>query len=222
MTEENLDYFHEIFIQAVSQVEPAYIRTYYNEMDMVLQFVESESQRRNLEAFRIGDSIVKSGERIFCYELYHQLRLLMQEHPTRFGNTVLQGELRKHQIMPLIHRMGLQALSGDFTPDFLLHTPGNAEDHAFVIEVKTIRSLNYRQLAADISKIAEFIEYYRYQRGIFLSINTGADNLRQLVTNCWLLREIPNIREIASQIDIVGRADEHSPTISFKLSEIIT
>ncbi|MCO5948570.1 hypothetical protein NAF19_16845 [Mucilaginibacter sp. RT5R15] len=221
MTETNLNLFRSLFLQAVSQVGAAYMRTIYGEVDLILQEVQGEAHRQHIEHNRIGDDLVKNGERIFCYELYHQLRTLLEQYPQAFEGVYLQGELRKYQVLPMLQMMGLEALSGNFIPDFLLHSPGDSSEHPYVIEVKTDRFLSYGQLAADISKLVEFIDRYGYQRGMFLSVNTSADFLRLTVTDCQLLRQIPHIAQYATQIDIVGRHDENSPVTCFNLAEII-
>jgi hypothetical protein len=221
MSPENLNLFRTLFLQAVNNVGPAYMRTIYGEMDMILQFVEHEAQRQHIEKHMIGDNLVKTGERIFCYELYHQLRLLMDRHPEQFAGVYLQGELRKYQVLPMLDQMGLVALSSNFMPDFLLHTPGNADDHPYVVEVKTDRFLRCEHLAADISKLVEFITRYGYQRGIFLSVNISSADLRRTLTECTLLRNLPRIGEVAGQIDIIGRENENTPATFFNFGELI-
>ena len=116
---------------------------------------------------RIGDAIVQTGERMFCYEFYHQLRNLLDEHRQIFQNVHLQGELQKVQIITLLERYELQALSGNFIPDILLHSPGTAEFHPYVIEAKADRFLSWEDIGDDLSKISEFMTRYHYQRGIF-------------------------------------------------------
>ncbi len=217
MTEERLNRFFVLFIDSVNNVAASYIRTVYGEMEMVAQML-NHYERRNL----VGNDLIKTGERIFCYELYHQLRMRMDaENPNIFNNVFLQGELRKHQLEPLLDRFGLRRLSYNFIPDLLLHSPGNADEHPYVIEIKTTRFLAEPELADDIEKIAEFICNYDYQRGVFLGINLSIETLTTMIINSERIIQIPRIQEIKNRITIAVRENENIQTQHQLLSEII-
>ena len=221
MTQAHLDIFLGLFVDAVDHVGPEYMRTLYGDMDNVLHLMQNEAQRRAIDRFVIEDNLVKTGERIFCYELYHQLRLRMSPMADLFNRVYLQGELRKSQIMPLLDRMDLEPLSGNYIPDFLLHTPGSADDHPYVIEVKTDRFLSYPQVTADIKKIVEFLTLYHYQRGIFLSINTSNAFIANHIRANNTLNAIPGIAALAERIYIVNRENEYVSSTCRLLSEFL-
>jgi hypothetical protein len=64
-------------------------------------------------------------ERVYCYELYHQLRLLLgDDFPYK-----LDGELDKR---------GHAIISDGKKPDFVIHVPGEMGQNLVVIEVKTV------------------------------------------------------------------------------------
>jgi hypothetical protein len=100
-------------------------------------------------------------ERVYCYELYHQLRMLMEEHGGLAG-CVLSGEIDK-QGHPVIRQCA---------PDFMFHNPGRMEN-LVVVEVKPI--------SADIDgvrKDRETLEYFLspevgYEAGIELVYGDG-------------------------------------------------
>lgn len=221
LTNSELNTFHNLLIDAINNVAPAYLSTHYNEARDVIAHT-SGNQRNALRSKVIGDAIVQTGERVFCYELYHQLRMLMDQHQQVFQNVYLQGELKKMQILHLVERLGLEPLSSAFIPDFLLHSPSVAEEHPFIIEVKTDRSLSWEDIAADLSKIAEFMTRYHYQRGVFL---TTAINLSYLLntriaTNPFL-QSIPNLNELAHRIYIINREDEYHQANSIFLTQVL-
>jgi len=99
-------------------------------------------------------------ERVYCYELYHQLRIILENKRFRY---TLHGEVDKrgHKI---IHR--------NYIPDFIVHVPGEMKN-LVIIEVKPLRK-NVK-LKYDIDKLKYFIDEAEYYRGIMLVFG-NADN----------------------------------------------
>lgn len=97
-------------------------------------------------------------ERIFCYELYHQLRI-------KLGNDhqlTLSGEIDK--------RGHLDFKEEDRkNPDFLFHIPGQHKGNTIIIEVKG--NLDTGGIIKDFETINTFISSYQYQVGVFLLYN---------------------------------------------------
>jgi len=96
-------------------------------------------------------------ERVYCYELYHQLRLLLHDDfPYK-----LDGELDKksHEI-----------ISGEEKPDFVIHVPGEMEQNLVVVEVKTLVAAkgDINKLRSDFGKLGRFISEAKYYRAIML------------------------------------------------------
>jgi hypothetical protein len=111
-------------------------------------------------------------ERVYCYELYHQMRL---QWPRDCGY-VLNGEVDKagHQ---LLRRLGLDRLK----PDFLVHTPGCMEGNHTVIEVKPA-SVSDSKLLLAVASILKFLTNAGYQRGILLVYgDLGNERMRRIV-----------------------------------------
>jgi len=221
MEPEDLDLFFNLFIQALDAVDPAYFSTQYNyARGIVEDMVPNQSFR--LRRKLVGDTVIQTGERFFCYELYHQLRLRMIQHPEVFQNVCLQGELQKIQIVELMAQYGLTRLSANFIPDFLLHSPGTAEFHPYVAEVKADRFLTALQVRKDIAKISEFMIKYHYQRGIFLTTMIEANQLfENLISQNQHLLTIPNIQETAQNIFVINKSSSSDDTHSQLLSELI-
>jgi hypothetical protein len=103
-----------------------------------------------------GPSIYR--ERVYCYELYHQMRLLWPPN-SAFS---LGGEVDKS---------GHQALKAagiaSEKPDFLVHVPGHMEGNNIIVEVKT-SLLKPKGIKKDIKTLSNFVELARYRRAIFL------------------------------------------------------
>ena len=88
-------------------------------------------------------------ERVYCYELYHQLRCTLGDgFPYK-----LDGEVDKNA-HPFIQ--------GAKKPDFIIHVPGSMEKNLAVIEVKSTDAES-NEIKQDIKKLKGFLEadYYR-------------------------------------------------------------
>jgi hypothetical protein len=95
-------------------------------------------------------------ERVYCYELYHQLRCMLRDgFPYK-----LNGEVDKNG-HPLIRNAK--------KPDFLIHQPGDMEHNLVVIEVKPVTVKDrISELREDIKTIKWFLNNANYYRAIML------------------------------------------------------
>ena len=114
-----------------------------------------------------GQAILR--ERVYCYELYHQMRCLWPaDSPYR-----LNGEIDKRS-HPYFH------YDGEPKPDLLVHRPGTGDNYA-VIEVKTCL-VETRDIDKDLATLARFVELeYRYQRAVYLIYGPDATNVTERV-----------------------------------------
>jgi hypothetical protein len=181
---DELDRFEQLVIDALARVHQSYYSTVYNNVESFKAALYGRQGKF------VDDDFERYGERVFCYEFYHQLRLLIdaeRKEDERKGNphllsgTQLQGEVEKWQILGLLERFGLERLSKEFVPDFLMHSPGNVTSHPFVIEVKCINNLTANAMLYDLEKINEFLSSYNYQRGLFISINSDYGYLKDII-----------------------------------------
>jgi hypothetical protein len=102
-------------------------------------------------------------ERVYCYELYHQLRRRWPEDE-RYR---LNGEIDKR---------GHPYFTEDRwapKPDLLVHVPGSHDNYA-VIEVKTADNLRNREVLKDIETLVRFTNDVGYVRGIHLVFAASA------------------------------------------------
>jgi hypothetical protein len=140
-------------------------------------------------------------ERVYCYELYHQLRCLWPED-TDF---VLNGEIDKRG-HPIIRRLGAD-LS---VPDFLIHVPGYmARNHA-ILEVKPSDNATPRGIEKDLRTLSTFQAVVGYERGLYLFYGNYPQQLVRGVAErveldspieVWIHRE-PGAA--AEQVDLFG------------------
>lgn len=194
---DEITLFVKFFRQALGQVD----NVYYGGNLMVESRLNvygplTEKARRSLL-----DYFTRYHERVFCYELYHRVRTLMDSHPVQFTDVVLQGELTKAEIGRAVQEyLRIKALDKEFMPDFLLHSPGNIEHQDVVIEVKCNPDLVFSDVKDDLEKINQFIDRYKYQLGVFLTVNTGPDSAVRMLGDKrhreWIRHHLPHNNRI--------------------------
>jgi hypothetical protein len=136
-----------------------------------------------------GDPSRAYRERVYCYELYHQLRLL--ERDDRFLGTgtpeyALSGEIDKAGLNAVIK-------DGREKPDLVWHVPGLSCGNAVVVEVKSAGSVvssgisvDRVGLRKDVGTLGKFLsaDHRSYAAGVLLLYGAPQEEagaLRRLV-----------------------------------------
>lgn len=193
---------------ALIRVEPIYygMGSMVDSMLNGNDIFEGDSRRAVVEPY-----FRRYDERTFCYELYHQLRCLIEERRQSEGlkedGVRLQAELTKKQIGEVAATIlgnaaavQVTQLDREYIPDFLLHTPGNFGSQGLVMEVKTAPEIPFRDIKDDLLKLHEFIQRYAYGRALFLVTNNTAARIQRLVERDdnadWIRHELPTRRQI--------------------------
>lgn len=125
-----MDAFTDILRQATASIEPAY---FHLPIDG-------------------GDPVYR--ERVYCYELYHQMRALWPENCEYF----LNGEVDKGG-HPCFQDQGAPK------PDFIVHVPGTGNNYA-AIEVKT-GGAAAKNIRKDVETLLTFLGL-GYQRALYI------------------------------------------------------
>lgn len=150
---------------------------YKNIKDDYVSLVVDALQNVQNEYFEIKQTEKKSTkkrERVFCYELYHQMRKLQERN--KHLDLTINGEINK---------AGHLVIKENFDPDFVIHKQGVMENNHAVIEVKT--SKRKKGILKDFETIKCMVDCYDYKIGIFLI--TCADR-------AWFVQEIlPEIKD---------------------------
>ena len=140
-------------------------------------------------------------ERVYCYELYHQMRCLW----SRFHNPdklTLTAEVDKRG-----HKHFIGTLLDSKIPDVLVHVAGNMQNNHAVVEVKTAKATR-EKLSEDLIKLNDFMSMASgaYRHGILLIF--GASNgIKEKVIDACKIAEVarPGHRQIEVWIhDKVG------------------
>lgn len=121
-------------------------------------------------------------ERVYCYELYHQLRTVWPKDT----DYVLGGEVDKAGHL-LVRGNDLDRVK----PDFLIHVPGNMGGNHAVIEVKPV-VCSKDGVAKDLLTLTAFRRHAEYERAIFLIYGDG---------------DVPKLVEWAEEIEFNDRGN---------------
>lgn len=214
----NTAIFLDLFRTALNNVEAGYYdRTQWKE----------NAKHSSTEPDLWHEIPAKYGERAFCYELYHQVRLLMDEYkrtcPQDEPFIRFQAELKKPQIEAAIaYTKGVQALDKEYFPDFLLHAPIPLDfsHQQLVIEVKSGPCLSFSDMDSDLMKLHQFITNYGFDRGLFLAVNTPAEHIQGVLTKPearkWILDNLPR----RSQIIVMAKQKPDQPLFESDLGNI--
>lgn len=120
-----------------------------------------EQRYIKLSAVHKVDGLIR--ERVFCYELYHQMRQNISLNKL----TVINGEIDKRGYPEFENK----------NPDFVFHIPGSRNGNALVCEVKgNIRRPGVKK---DFESICHFIEKQNYKSGFFIVFNNSIEQLKQ-------------------------------------------
>jgi len=194
-----------LLFSAIGDVDQSYFSTLYDNIEAFKFAI------RNHHGVIRGSDFERYGERIFCYELYHQLRVRIEqiksENPDFLQGAMLQGEVNKMMIKELAVKFGLNPIKDKIIPDFLIHSPGNANAHICAIEVKSGAELKDGAFSRDLEKLNDLICSYEYQNGYFLSVNTEDDYISAL-----LQKIKPNIQKLRGRgrIKVLNKKNQYS------------
>ena len=141
-------------------------------------------------------------ERVFCYELYHQLRLI--KFDCKFD---IHGELDKSGFYDV-----------DVIPDFLFHKQGTDENYC-IMEVKgEIRS---NGICKDFNTLSKFLveqkEIKAYRLAIFLLFN---HSLEVFISFLKRNRRVIDLDKYSEKIVILCKKDKNSEIETCILEEI--
>ena len=108
----------------------------------------------------------KYRERVYCYELYHQLRCIL-------------GDSFPYKLCGEVDKAGHPIIRKAKKPDFIIHQPGNMEHNLAVIEVKPV---TVKDRLDKLRKDLETLKYFlnnepRYYRAIMLIYGCDNDDL---------------------------------------------
>lgn len=141
-------------------------------IESCINLIEQALNNMTDNYFRLTTTYEPTGivrERVFCYELYHQIRLRQPNN----HNLSLNGEIDKrgHVDFDIEDRKN---------PDFVFHIPGEHHGNTLICEVKGILDRS-RGIVKDFETISLFISKYGYLAGVFVLYNHSLEELRDYI-----------------------------------------
>jgi hypothetical protein len=153
MTDGALAQITELLIEATKQIAPLYFQ---------------------LPVAGLEEPIFR--ERVYCYELYHQMRLLWPDVPYR-----VTGEIDKTG-HPWIYGNELDRSK----PDFTIHVPGYMSDNLLVIEVKSPNPTD-EQIVTDLRKLTGYCRKADYFAAYYLIYGRNVESAQEFAATCVAL-----------------------------------
>jgi hypothetical protein len=118
-------------------------------------------------------------ERVYCYELYHQMRGCMDRAvDTPLADAVARGWRLNGEVDKVT-----SYIPGRRVPDFIWHVPGTSEN-GHVVEVKRAAA-DIRSIHSDVQKLESFKQVAGYQHATLLVVGTrgGSGRFDSLVAS---------------------------------------
>lgn len=169
---------------------------------------------------RVGPGYYGQSERVYCYELYHHLRLAMHFHAN--SAEPLKRLLLHSEIVKLIPtgeqmlRWKIHPLDGQRSPDFILHEPGTFDNQIVAMEVKTGPKLSYAAFLDDIAKLDQLRSNFVFENVIFHTIEINIDRLKTRVERALEQQALPE-----KPITMVIKEDYESDIIITNTEELL-
>ncbi|MDP3059033.1 MAG: hypothetical protein Q8N36_06210 [bacterium] len=153
-------------------------------------------------------------ERVFCYEYYHQMRLIQKEDKlTEFS---IHGEVDKR---------GYRLFDPDArrNPDFIFHIPGSMNNNMVVIEVKgKIGSRYKRSVFKDIQTLSRFTNtQHMYHLGLLIIYNYSLQEFKQRFFLEYIKQRVENECLEIDRIIVLCKKDHNHPVELEYLSSIL-
>ncbi|GAA3622993.1 hypothetical protein [Flavivirga jejuensis] len=136
-------------------------------------------------------------ERVFAYELYHQIRLKMESDEQKYSGLQLNGEISKidrtlelnqHQYKGFdSYVLGRIGRTFNVQPDLVLHKAQNNREFNWqksIVEIKTGRYSDFNDVV-DILKLLNYIEQLNFQNGIFIAANKDIEEFEKLLKDSF-------------------------------------
>ena len=209
-------------------------------MQMVPPHYFSVDFAKNLK----GDTIQKCRERVYAYELYHNIRILQEiiraepeETEKNFYNVVAEndGPLTKltSEAKPEIREQLLYGslnaeidkkdhsiIRENFNPDLIFHAQGRMINYC-VIEIKC--DLNKAGIKKDFHTIKCMLHCYQYQYGIFILTHHQWNKFKNVFNRIWNELAQPErtlYKQLSKKIFIILQSHPNTRPNTHTLSEI--
>ena len=168
------------------------------------------------EYYKITTTYESSGivrERVFCYELYHQMRLVQSERG--LTDVQIHGEIDKSGHIAFDR-------NSRKNPDFVFHIPGMMQGNAIVVEVKGKIEGNYQEgIDKDIVTLSKFTDNkHYYHSGVLIIYNYTYDEFLRKIGE-FLKNRLQENKVSTDKIIIICKKSKSIPSVIKKLNDFL-
>ena len=168
------------------------------------------------EYYKITTTYESSGivrERVFCYELYHQMRLVQSERG--LNDVQIHGEIDKSGHIAFDR-------NARKNPDFVFHIPGMMQGNAIVVEVKGKLEGTYQEgVYKDIVTLSKFTDNkHYYHSGVLIIYNYTYDEFLRKIGE-FLKNRVQENKVSTDKIIIICKQSKGIPSVIKKLNDLL-
>lgn len=191
-----------------------------------------------LEAIKnVNNKYYKSGstlkyERMFCYELYHQFRILQHDKGELNNNFILSGEPHKNIEVPIekIYREKKKKHKANknktirCSPDFIFHGGiDNYDPSNQILAIEVKANISSRNFIKDIIKLQKLTQSDKlnFQKGIFIAIEKTTSNLSQMIHSHNNYAKYKDILASSDKVYIIAIDDSKEQYCCYEVSSLL-
>ena len=168
------------------------------------------------EYYKITTTYESSGivrERVFCYELYHQMRSVQSARG--LTDVQIHGEIDKSGHIAFDR-------NSRKNPDFVFHVPGMMKGNAIVVEVKGKIEGTYQEgVYKDIVTLSKFTNNkHYYHSGVLIIYNYTYDEFLRKIGE-FLKNRLQDNKFSTDKIIIICKKSKSSPSVRKNLNELL-
>ena len=168
------------------------------------------------EYYKITTIYESSGivrDRVFCYELYHQMRLVQSARG--LTDVQIHGEIDKSGHIAFDR-------NARKNPDFVFHIPGMMQGNAIVVEVKGKIEGNYQEgVYKDIVTLSKFTNNkHYYHSGVLIIYNYTYDEFLRKIGE-FLKNRLQENKVPTDKIIIICKQSKSIPSVIKKLNDLL-
>ena len=168
------------------------------------------------EYYKITTTYESSGivrERVFCYELYHQMRSVQSARG--LTDVQIHGEIDKSGHIAFDR-------NSRKNPDFVFHVPGMMKGNAIVVEVKGKIEGNYQEgVYKDIVTLSKFTDNkHYYHSGVLIIYNYTYDEFLRKIGE-FLKNRLQENKVPTDKIIIMCKKSKSIPSVIKKLNDLL-
>ena len=186
---------------------------YDDKIQKLIKLIRDALENIEDEYYKITTTYAPLGivrERVFCYELYHQMRLLQDGRGLK--DITIHGEIDKSG-------HGQFSSNARLNPDFVFHVPGMMQENIIVVEVKG--NVENNGIYKDIKTLSKFTnEKHYYRLGVLIIYNFTKDEFWGKTGN-FINNKISESKINTLKILVLCKKCKNTPSEIINLNELI-